>query len=257
MSSSKVEVSGVDTSKLKSLSGEEALALMREIKKGDLESRQKFLYGNLKLVLSVTRRFIGKKEKLDDIFQIGTIGLMKAVDNFDTSFGVKFSTYAVPMIVGEIRRYLRDNTCMRVSRSIRDTAYQALLIRDKIESTKNSEVTAEDIASELNLNVAEVACALDSVNEPVSIFTNAYSGDSDSALISEVCRDEKQDGNVVLDNIGLKAALKKLDKREFEIINLRYFQGKTQIEVSEEVGISQAQVSRLEKSALNTISKQM
>jgi len=257
MSSGKVVVSGVDTSKLKSLSAEDALTLMKEIKEGSLESRQKFLQGNLKLVLSVTRRFIGKKENIDDIFQIGTIGLMKAVDNFDISYGVKFSTYAVPMIIGEIRRYLRDNTCMRVSRSIRDIAYQALLIRDKIEIENKRDVTAEDIAKELNLNVKEVACALDSTIEPVSIFSNAYNSDNESALISDICRDDKQDGNSVLDEIGLKCALQKLDKREFEIINLRYYQGKTQIEVSEEVGISQAQVSRLEKSALSTISKYM
>ncbi len=257
MATGKVVVSGVDTSKLKSLSSEDALTLMREIKAGSEESRQKFLQGNLKLVLSVTRRFIGKKENIDDIFQIGTIGLMKAVDNFDMSYGVKFSTYAVPMIIGEIRRYLRDNTCMRVSRSIRDVAYQALLIRDRIELNEKREVTTEDIANELNLDIKEVACALDSTIEPMSIFSNAYSNDSESALISEICKDEKSDGNNVLDNIGLKAALNKLDKRELEIINLRYFQGKTQIEVSEEVGISQAQVSRLEKSALNSISKHM
>ncbi len=257
MSANKVIISGVDTSKFKSLSGEESLNLMRELKAGSEISRQKFLYGNLKLVLSVTRRFIGKKENLDDIFQIGTIGLMKAVDNFDLSYGVKFSTYAVPMIIGEIRRYLRDNTCMRVSRSIRDVAYQALLVREKIETSEHRLVTAEDIAKELNINVKEVACALDSTVEPVSIFTSAYAGDSDSALISEICRDEKLDGNAILENIGLKSALNKLDKRELEIINLRYFQGKTQIEVSEEVGISQAQVSRLEKNALKSISKLM
>lgn len=255
MSIGKVVVSGVDTSKLKALSSEDALKLMREIKEGNAESRQKFLQGNLKLVLSVTRRFIGKKENIDDIFQIGTIGLMKAVDNFDINYGVKFSTYAVPMIIGEIRRYLRDNTCMRVSRSIRDVAYQALLIRDKIELEKRQDVTAEDIAKALNLNVKEVACALDSTIEPISIFSNAYNGDSESALISEICKDDKLDGNNVLDDIGLKVALSKLDKREYQIINLRYFQGKTQIEVSEEVGISQAQVSRLEKNALSTISK--
>lgn len=249
----KVEISGVDTSKLKTLSPYEFDFLMKKLKKGDEDARQKFIYGNLKLVLSISRRFINKKENLDDIFQIGIIGLLKAVDNFDTKFNVKFSTYAVPMIMGEIKRYLRDNTCLRVSRSIRDIAYLSLQMRDKLSEGKQNEPSIDEISKALNLSYKDVACAIESTIEPVSLFSNSY-GDGDS-IVMEKCIDANVNGDKLIENFQIISALKELEAREKEIIELRYYEGKTQTEVSEEVGISQAQVSRLEKNALKKISK--
>lgn len=249
----KVVICGVDTSKLKTLPPKDACELMLRVKEGDSDARQKFIDGNLKLVLSITRRFIGKRENLDDIFQIGIIGLMKAVDNFDIKFGVKFSTYAVPMIIGEIKRYLRDNTCMRVSRSIRDVAYMALQAKERLQKENGTEVRIEDIAKELGIPYNEVTYAIDSTNEPVSLYASIFDG-KDTSII-ELCSDEKSSGEKMIQSFLLNNALKNLNEREKEIIDMRYFQGKTQIEVSNEVGISQAQVSRLEKSALKMISK--
>ena len=251
----KVEICGVDTSKLKTLTPSEAEFLMHRLREGDFEAREKFIAGNLKLVLSITRRFIGKKENLDDIFQIGIIGLMKAVDNFDPKYEVKFSTYAVPMIIGEIKRYMRDNTCMRVSRSIRDVAYLALQMREKLSIGRQDEPRVEEIASALSLSYEEVACAIDSTIEPVSLFTMVFDG-SDATVIDR-CSDDKMSGDKMIEHFLLSSALKGLDEREREIIEMRYYQGKTQIEVSNEIGISQAQVSRLEKNALAAISKNL
>ena len=251
----KVEICGVDTSQLKTLSATEAEFLMKRIGEGDMEARDRFVAGNLKLVLSITRRFINKKENLDDIFQIGIIGLLKAVDNFDPKYEVKFSTYAVPMIIGEIKRFLRDNTCMRVSRSIRDVAYLALQTREKLSVGRQSEPNLDEIAGALNMSYEEIACAIDSTSEPISLFSQSYN-DGESTIL-EKCGDDRLSGEKLLEQFSLDNALKELEGREREIIDMRYYQGKTQIEVSSEIGISQAQVSRLEKNALKIISKNL
>lgn len=254
---SKVEISGVDTSKIPKLKPKELADLMLLIKKGDEEARQKFIYHNYRLVLSITHRFSAKNSNIDDIFQVGIIGLIKAINNFDVGLNLKFSTYAVPMIIGEIRRYLRDNSCLRISRSIRDIAYQTLLAKERLTKINQKEPSVDEIAKELNLPLKIVFFAMDSTLEPISLFEDTYNNKGDKVeIINEVC-DPKQDCNLLLENLELKTALSKLDIREKEIINKRYFEGKTQIEVSEEVGISQAQVSRLEKNALKTLSIQL
>lgn len=248
----KVTICGVETSGLPKLSEAEQQELMRRIKRGDEEAREKFIVGNMRLVLSLVRRFWAKKANADDVFQVGCVGLIKAINNFDESFGVRFSTYAVPMILGEIKRYLRDGNSLRVSRSIRDTAYKVLKVREKLEET-SEDVTYDRIASEMNIAVSEVAYALDAISDPVSLYDPVYNKQGDTLLLMDQIFDEKNNDETWTEKAALYEAMTKLGERERTILFLRYFEGKTQTEISDEVGISQAQVSRLEKSALKRI----
>lgn len=248
----KVTICGVETSGLPKLSEAEQQELMRRIKKGDEEAREKFIVGNMRLVLSLVRRFWAKKANADDVFQVGCVGLIKAIKNFDESFGVRFSTYAVPMILGEIKRYLRDGNSLRVSRSIRDTAYKVLKVREKLEETSD-DVTYDKIAGEMNIAVSEVAYALDAISDPVSLYDPVYNKQGDTLLLMDQIFDEKNNDETWTEKAALYEAMTKLGERERTILFLRYFEGKTQTEISDEVGISQAQVSRLEKSALKRI----
>ena len=253
----KVVICGLDTSTLPKLTKEEIIDLMNKLKTGDEEARQQFIIGNMRLVLCVVQRFMGRKENIDDIFQVGCVGLIKAIDNFDTTLNVRFSTYAVPMIIGEIRRFLRDNNSIRVSRSLRDTAYKALQAREALELKSNTEPTMEEIAAAIEMPVREVVYALDAISDPVSLFDPVYHDGGDTITLVDQLRDEKNSDENWTENVALKESIRKLAERERQILYLRYFEGKTQIEVSEEIGISQAQVSRLEKNALKTISKTM
>ncbi len=246
----KVEICGVNTSKLPVLSNEEKEKLFIRIKAGDMEARQEFINGNLKLVLSVIKRFSNRNENVDDLFQVGCIGLIKAIDNFDLSQNVLFSTYAVPMIIGEIRRHLRDNNSIRVSRSLRDIAYKALQIKERVLSEQNRDVTIEEIAKELQIDKEEVAYALDAIQEPVSLYEPVYNDGADGLFIMDQLSDTKNVDENWVEDIAISEGLKKLNDRERMIIRKRFFDGKTQMEVADEIGISQAQVSRLEKSAL-------
>ncbi len=255
MAVTKVEICGVNTGKLPVLKEAEKEALFERIKQGDAKARQDYIYGNLRLVLSVVQRFNNRGENIDDIFQVGCIGLIKAIDNFDTSHGVKFSTYAVPMIIGEIRRYLRDYNTIRVSRSLRDTAYKALQAKEKLTAEKNKEPTAEDIAKELNMDKSDIVFAIEAIQTPVSLFEPVYHDGTDALFVMDQVSDEKNSDEVWLENLSLKEAMDKLSERERFIIKLRFFQGKTQMEVANEIGISQAQVSRLEKGALKNMRK--
>ncbi|CCJ33371.1 MULTISPECIES: RNA polymerase sporulation sigma factor SigG [Caloramator] len=255
MANTKVEICGVNTSKLPVLTNEEMKELLTRMKQGDKEAREKFIKGNLRLVLSVIQRFNNRGENVDDLFQVGCIGLIKAIDNFDIDQNVKFSTYAVPMVVGEIRRYLRDNNSIRVSRSLRDIAYRALQVRDKLVSENNKEPTISEIAKELNVPREEVVFALDAIQDPVSLFEPIYHDAGDAIYVMDQISDTKNDDDSWIENIAIRQALKKLNKREKTILMMRFFEGKTQMEVAEEIGISQAQVSRLEKSALNHLRK--
>jgi len=253
---SKVYICGVNTNKLPTLNPEQMQQLMIKIKQGDDSAKQEFIYANMKLVLSVIQKFLYKKKQYtDDLFQVGCVGLIKAIDNFDTTLNVKFSTYAVPMIIGEIRRFLRDDSPLRVSRSLRDIAYQALQAREKIEARTQREASLDEIALELNTPYYEVACAMDAISEPMSLDEPVYSDDNDVASLGEFIQDEYTSCEKWIDNVSIKDALNELDSREKRILILRYYLGKTQIEVSEEVGISQAQVSRLEKNALKVVKK--
>ena len=253
----KVFICGVNTNNLPTLSQTEMTELMSKIKKGDKPSKQQFVYANLKLVLSVLQKFLNKKQNADDLFQVGCVGLIKAIDNFDTTLNVRFSTYAVPMIIGEIRRFLRDDSPLRVSRSLRDIAYQALKAREKIESNKKTDASFEEIANELKLPIEEVACALDAISEPMSLEEPIYYDDNETSFLSDYIQDEHETQENWLDDVSIKDAIKELDEREKRILLMRYYLGKTQIEVSEEVGISQAQVSRLEKNALKVVKKHL
>lgn len=248
----KVVICGVETSTLPKLSEKEQEELMRRIKSGDTAAREKFIVGNMRLVLSLVRRFWNKKANADDVFQVGCVGLMKAIDNFDISVGVKFSTYAVPMILGEIKRYLRDGNSLRVSRSIRDTAYRVLKVREKLEED-DADVTYDKIAKEMNVAVSEVAYALDAISDPVSLYDPVYNKQGDTLLLMDQIFDTKNNDEVWTERASLYEAMSKLGEREKSILFLRYFEGKTQTEISSEVGISQAQVSRLEKNALKRI----
>ncbi len=248
----KVSICGVDTGKLPVLKEAEKMELLKEARKGSKISREKLINGNLRLVLSVIQRFTGRGENLDDLFQIGCIGLIKAIDNFDITQNVKFSTYAVPMIIGEIRRYLRDNNLIRVSRSIKDTAYRAMQAKEKIMGEKQIEPTVSQIANELGLPVADVVIALESIVSPMSLYDPVYSDGGDTIYVLDQLGDNNDDKNW-LQEIAFKQAIKDLSEREKHILMLRFMQGKTQMEVSEEIGISQAQVSRLEKGALEKI----
>lgn len=252
---SKVEICGVNTAKLPILKENEMKKLLHEMKAGDNEAREKFIRGNLRLVLSVIQRFNNRGENVDDLFQVGCIGLMKAIDNFDLSQNVKFSTYAVPMIIGEIRRYLRDNNSIRVSRSLRDIAYRALQVRDKMVNDNNKEPTISQIAKELKVPREEVVFALDAIQDPVSLFEPIYHDGGDAIYVMDQISDNKNLDESWLENISIKEAMKKLNGREKLILTLRFFDGRTQMEVAEEIGISQAQVSRLEKTALRHMRK--
>ncbi len=253
----KVEICGVNTSKLPVLSSSEMRKLFEAMHAGDTSARTKLINGNLRLVLSVIQRFTNRGEFVDDLFQVGCIGLMKAIDNFDLSQNVKFSTYAVPMIIGEIRRYLRDNNPIRVSRSLRDVAYKALQVRDSLANKYSREPSVTEIANELNIPREEIVFALDAIQEPISLFEPIYHDGGDPIFVMDQISDEKNlDGNW-LEGIAIRDALRRLNDREKMILTLRFFEGKTQMEVAEEIGISQAQVSRLEKAALAHMRKYM
>ena len=248
----KVEICGVDTSGLPKLTAKENEELMLRLKKGDKQARDKFIVGNMRLVLSLVKRFRIKNYGADDVFQAGCVGLIKAIDGFDVGVGVKFSTYAVPMIIGEIKRYLRDGNSLRVSRSIRDMAYKVLKAREAIEG-RDEEATIEKIAQELQVAEREVVYALDAISDPVSIYEPVYNKAGDTLLLMDQLCDEKNTDEVWTEHVALGEAIEKLGERERKILYLRYYEGKTQTEISEEVGISQAQVSRLEKNALQNI----
>jgi len=255
MAINKVNISGVNTSKLPVLSEKEKTELILKIKEGDNKAREKFINGNLRLVLSVIQRFSSRGECVDDLFQIGCIGLIKAINNFDLAHEVKFSTYAVPMIIGEIRRYLRDNSSIRVSRSLRDIAYKALSVKEKFAANYQREPTPEEIAKELDIKKEDVVFALDAIAAPVSLYEPVYHDGADAMFVMDQVKDEKNMDENWLEEIALREAMKKLGEREKMILRLRFFSGKTQMEVANEVGISQAQVSRLEKSALGQMKK--
>ena len=250
MALNKVEICGVNTSKLPVLKAEEKEELFRRIKEGDEEARELYIKGNLRLVLSVIKRFSNSSENMDDLFQIGCIGLIKAIDNFDTTLNVKFSTYAVPMIVGEIRRYLRDNNSIRVSRSLRDIAYKAIYAKENYVKQNLKEPTITEIAKEIGIDKETIVYALDAIQNPVSLFEPVYTEGGDTLYVMDQISDKKNKEEHWVENLALQEAMEHLGTRERHIINLRFFEGKTQMEVAEEVGISQAQVSRLEKSAL-------
>lgn len=251
----KVEICGVNTSKLPLLTGSQMRQLFQIMQNGDTSARSQLINGNLRLVLSVIQRFSSRGECVDDLFQVGCIGLMKAIDNFDLSQNVKFSTYAVPMIIGEIRRYLRDNNPVRVSRSLRDMAYKALQVRDRLVNKYSREPSVNEIANELKLPREEVVFALDAIQDPVSLFEPIYHDGGDPIFVMDQISDEKSQDNQWLEGIAIQDALSRLNTREKLILNLRFYEGKTQMEVAEEIGISQAQVSRLEKAALNHMRK--
>ncbi|MBE7100009.1 MAG: RNA polymerase sporulation sigma factor SigG [Clostridiales bacterium] len=248
----KVEICGVDTSGLPKLTAKESEELMQRLKAGDKQARDKFIVGNMRLVLSLVKRFRIKNLGADDVFQAGCVGLIKAIDGFDISVGVKFSTYAVPMIVGEIKRYLRDGNSLRVSRSIRDMAYRVLKAREEIEG-RDEEATIEKIAQELQVAQREVVYALDAISDPVSLYEPVYNKSGDTLLLMDQLADSKNTDEIWTEHVALSEAMGRLGDRERKILFLRYFEGKTQTEISEEVGISQAQVSRLEKNALQNI----
>lgn len=252
MQFNKVEICGVNTANLKVLKEKEKMELLAKIKQGDKSARDELINGNLRLVLSVIQRFTNRGENPDDLFQVGCIGLIKAIDNFNVDMGVRFSTYSVPMIIGEIRRYLRDNNSVRVSRSMRDTAYHAMQVKERLSLEKKEEATVEEIAAVLGIKKEEVVLALESIVEPVSLYEPIYNDGGDTIYVMDQIGDQNDDRNW-LDEIELKEEIKKLSPREKKILSLRFMSGKTQMEVAREVGISQAQVSRLEKGALNKI----
>lgn len=252
----KVELTGVNTGKLTTLKEREKNALLKLVKEGDQKAREELISGNLRLVLSVVQKFTNRGENLDDLFQVGCIGLMKSIDNFDLSLGLRFSTYAVPMIIGEIRRYLRDNNSIRVSRSMRDTAYRAMQIKERLTNEKGAEPSIEEIAKEMEMPKHTVVLALESIVDPISLHEPVYNDGGDTIFIMDQVGDTVTDSDW-LNEISLKQAIQDLGSREKRILTLRFLVGKTQMEVAEEVGISQAQVSRLEKSALCKIKKQI
>lgn len=251
----KVEISGVNTSKLKTLSNEQMMQLIERSQSGDDEARRELVEGNLKLVLSVVQRFMGRGENPDDLFQVGCIGLLKAIANFDTTKQVRFSTYGVPMIAGELRRYLRDYSPIRVSRSVRDTAYRVLQCKQSFTARDGREPSLEQIALELQLPMEQVVGAMDAITAPVSLYEPVYSDGGDPLTVMDQVRDTRNTDEHWLESIALREAIKDLSEREKRILALRFYSGKTQMEVASQVGISQAQVSRLEKSALSSIRK--
>lgn len=253
MALNKVEICGVNTSRLPVLTNEEKEALFERIKKGDRQARERHIKGNLRLVLSVIKRFSSSNENADDLFQIGCVGLMKAIDNFDTTLNVKFSTYAVPMIIGEIRRYLRDNNSIRVSRSLRDTAYKAIYAKENYMKQNLKEPTLNEIAEEIGIDKEEIVYALDAIQSPVSLYEPVYTEGGDTLYVMDQISDKKNKEENWIENLSLKEALKRLDVRERNIVEMRFYEGRTQMEVAQEIGISQAQVSRLEKHALKSM----
>ena len=255
MANNKVEICGVDTSTLPVLTNERMRELFPLVHGGNRAAREEFIQGNLRLVLSVVQRFANRGESADDLFQVGCIGLIKALDNFDVTQNVRFSTYAVPMIIGEIRRYLRDNNPIRVSRSLRDAAYKALQARDKLVAALGREPTVAEIAKELQLPESDVVFAMEAIQDPVSLFEPIYNDGGDAIYIIDQVRDDKHVDSQWLQNIAVGEALKRLNAREQKILRLRFFEGRTQMEVAGEIGISQAQVSRLEKNALQHMRK--
>lgn len=255
MAINKVEICGVNTAKLPILTNDQKEALFKKILSGDDTAREEYIRGNLRLVLSVIQRFNNRGEHVDDLFQVGCIGLIKAIDNFDVTQNVKFSTYAVPMIIGEIRRYLRDNNAIRVSRSLRDTAYKALQTKEHLTRKNAKEPSIQEIADELGIKKEDIVFALDAIQDPISLFEPVYHDESDTLYIMDQVSDDKNQDDIWLENIALKEAMKRINEREKQILMLRFFSGKTQMEVANEIGISQAQVSRLEKTALNHMKK--
>ena len=253
----KVEICGVNTSKLRVLSDEEKKDLLIKTKNGDKQARQELIVGNFRLVLSIVQRFTGRRENLDDLFQVGCIGLVKAVDNFNLEMDVKFSTYAVPMIIGEIRRYLRDNNAIRISRSVRDLAYRSLQAREELTREKECDPTVEQIAERIGEKKEAVVRAMEAIIEPISLYEPVYSESGDSIYVIDQLSDNTSSEEMWLENIALREAMKHLNEREKKIIQLRYYKNKTQMEIAEEIGISQAQVSRLEKGALEHMRKQI
>lgn len=255
--SNKVTICGIDTSTLPKMKNCELMELMKKIKDGDEIAKRQFVIANLRLVLSIVQRFSAKKHNPDDMFQVGCVGLIKAINNFDISLNVQFSTYAVPMIIGEIRRFVRDSNSMRVPRSIRDTAYQILKSRERFAQQHNSEPTLEQISNDIGVSVKDVSFAIDAISEPVSMFDPVYRDGNETVRVMDQIGDNKNNQDEWIENFALKDALKKLSAREKQILLMRYYLGKTQIEVSNEVGISQAQVSRLEKEAIAQMKKEM
>jgi RNA polymerase sporulation-specific sigma factor len=252
---SKVEICGVNTSELPVLKNAKMMELLLKVKGGDEAARQEFVRGNLRLVLSVIQKFNNRGENIDDLFQIGCIGLIKAIDNFDLSQNVRFSTYAVPMIIGEIRRYLRDNNPIRVSRSLKDIAYKALQVRESLTRTNAKEPTISEVAKELGVEIEDVVMALDAIQDPISLFDPVYQDNGDAIYVMDQVQDKKDTDENWLQEIALKEAIKKLNGREKLVLDLRFYKGRTQIEVADEIGISQAQVSRIEKNALKNMRK--
>lgn len=253
MALNKVEICGVNTAKLPVLNHEEKEELFRRIKQGDEAAREQYIKGNLRLVLSVIKRFSGSNENPDDLFQIGCIGLIKAIDNFDTSLNVKFSTYAVPMIIGEIRRYLRDNNSIRVSRSLRDTAYKAIYAREVYMKNNLKEPTISELSDEIGIPKEDIVMAMDAIQSPVSLYDPVYTEGGDTLYVMDQISDKKNKEENWIEDIAIREAMKRLGERERYIVELRFYEGKTQMEVAQEIGISQAQVSRLEKSALKNM----
>ena len=257
MQHAKVEICGVNTATLKLLTSEQKEELLRKIAQGDAAARQEFIEGNLRLVLSVIQRFIGRGEMVDDLFQVGCIGLIKAVDNFDVNYQVKFSTYAVPMIVGELRRHMRDSGSVRVSRSLRDTAYKALAAKEKLTGELSREPRVEEIAKELDLRKEDVVLALDSILEPISLFEPIYCDNGDAVFVMDQVADPVNTDENWMEELAIRDSISSLSAREKKILALRFFEGRTQVELPKEVGISQAQVSRLEKGAIEQIKKNL
>lgn len=253
MALNKVEICGINTSKLPLLSAQEKKELMTRIKQGDLEARERYIKGNLRLVLSIIQRFASSKENADDLFQVGCIGLMKAIDNFNEELNVQFSTYACPMIIGEVRRYLRDNNSIRVSRSLRDIAYKAIYAKEMIMKTSDREPSIEEIAQEIGMEKDAVVYALDAIASPMSLYEPVYQEGGDTLYLMDQVSDKKQKEENWIKEITLKEAMERLPRREYNIIQKRFFEGKTQTEVAKEIAISQAQVSRLEKNALRSM----
>ncbi len=252
----KVEICGVNTAKLKVLKESEKMELLLKMRAGDITARDKLIEGNLRLVLSVIQRFLNRNENLDDLFQVGCIGLIKSIDNFDVSQNVRFSTYAVPMIIGEIRRYLRDNNSIRVSRSLRDTAYRAMQAKEALTAELGREPNISEISERIGMNKADVVMALEAIVEPMSLYDPVYSDGGDTIYVLDQVKDKNDDSNW-LEELNMKEAIAALGEREKKILALRFFEGKTQMEVAGEIGISQAQVSRLEKNALDKIKSQL
>jgi len=255
MARHKVEICGVNTANIEVLNSDEQVNLFKEYQSGDTLAKDKLINGNLKLVLSCLKKYSGRTDNMDDLFQVGCIGLIKAIDNFDLSQNVQFSTYAVPMIIGEIRRYLRDNNTIRVSRSLKDIAYKALYIKEKLINKNSKEPTISEIAKEMDVPKEDVVFALDAITEPISLYEPVYHDGGEAIYVMDQVKDTKNTDENWIENIAISEALKHLNQREKRILMLRFFNGKTQMEVADEIGISQAQVSRLEKSALKHMRK--